>query len=371
MTATRGLEGIVAAESKISSIIDDTLTYVGYNIDDLADNASFEEVVYLLWHTRLPKADELAELKQQLADNMAVPQAILDQFKTYPLNTVHPMAALRTAVSLLGVFDEEADVMEPEANYRKAIRLQAKIATVVTAFSRIRKGLEPVAPKAGLSYAANFLYMLKGEEPAEIEIEAFDKALVLHADHELNASTFTARVCVATLSDVYSGVTAAIGALKGPLHGGANEQVMKMLSEIGSLDNVEAWVQNKLDNKEKIMGFGHRVYRKGDPRAPHLRVMSEKLTKLTGKPELYDMSVKIHDMIVEQKKLPANVDFFSASVYDSLGIEHDLFTPIFAVSRTSGWVAHILEQYANNRLIRPRAEYVGPGMQKYVPIEER
>ncbi|MEG0259135.1 MAG: citrate/2-methylcitrate synthase, partial [Lysinibacillus sp.] len=264
MSATKGLEGIVAAESKISSIIDDTLTYVGYDIDDLAVNASFEEVIYLLWHTRLPKADELAELKQQLADNMSIPQAIVDQFKAYPLATVHPMAALRTAVSLLGVFDEEADVMDPEANYRKAIRLQAKIATVVTAFARVRQGLEPVAPKPELGYAANFLYMLKGEEPAPIEIEAFDKALVLHADHELNASTFTARVCVATLSDVYSGVTAAIGALKGPLHGGANEQVMKMLSEIGSVANVEAWVQNKLDNKEKIMGFGHRVYRKGD-----------------------------------------------------------------------------------------------------------
>lgn len=371
MTATRGLEGIVAAESKISSIIDDTLTYVGYNIDDLADNATFEEVVYLLWHTRLPKEDELAELTKQLAENAEVPQAIFDQFKSYPLQSVHPMAALRTAVSLLGVFDEEADDMSPEANYRKAIRLQAKIATVVTGFSRIRKGLEPVAPKPELGYAANFLYMLHGKEPQAIEVEAFNKALVLHADHELNASTFTARVCVATLSDVYSGITAAIGALKGPLHGGANEQVMKMLSEIGSIDNVESWVQNKLDNKEKIMGFGHRVYRKGDPRAKHLRVMSEKLTKLTGKPELYDMSVKIHDMVVGQKGLPANVDFFSASVYDSLGIEHDLFTPIFAVSRTSGWVAHILEQYANNRLIRPRAEYVGPGMQKYVPINER
>lgn len=371
MTATKGLEGIVAAETKISSIIDDTLTYVGYNIDDLAENASFEEVIYLLWHTRLPKADELAELKQQLADNATVSQSILDQFKTYPLSTVHPMAALRTAVSLLGVFDPEADDMSPEANYRKAIKLQAQISTVVTAFSRIRKGLEPVAPNPKLDYASNFLYMLKGEIPAAIEVEAFNKALVLHADHELNASTFTARVCVATLSDVYSGVTAAIGALKGPLHGGANEQVMKMLSEIGSVENVESYIQTKLDNKEKIMGFGHRVYRNGDPRAPHLRVMSQKLTELTGKPELYDMSVKIHDMIVEQKKLPANVDFFSASVYDSLGIEHDLFTPIFAVSRTSGWVAHILEQYANNRLIRPRAEYVGPGMQKYVPVNER
>lgn len=371
MASTKGLEGIVAAETKVSSIIDDKLTYVGYSIDDLAENASFEEVVFLLWNTRLPNAQELAELKQQLAEDMEIPAAIVDLFKSMPLDQVHPMAALRTAISMLGTFDAEADVMETEANYRKAVRLQAKIGTVVTTFARVRNGQEPIAPKKDLSYAANFLYMLKGTEPEAIEIEAFNKALVLHADHELNASTFTARVCVATLSDIYSGITAAIGALKGPLHGGANEQVMKMLSEIGSLDNVESYIQNKLDNKEKIMGFGHRVYRSGDPRAPHLRKMSEKLTKLTGKPELYDMSVKIHDMIWEQKHLPANVDFFSASVYDSLEIEHDLFTPVFAVSRTAGWSAHILEQYANNRLIRPRAEYVGPGLQKYVPVEER
>ncbi len=371
MASTKGLEGIVAAETKVSSIIDDKLTYVGYSIDDLAENASFEEVVFLLWNTRLPNAQELAELKQQLADNMEIPTAIVDLFKSMPLDQVHPMAALRTAISMLGTFDKEADVMETEANYRKAIRLQAKIGTVVTTFARVRNGQEPIAPKKDLSYAANFLYMLKGTEPEAIEIEAFNKALVLHADHELNASTFTARVCVATLSDIYSGITAAIGALKGPLHGGANEQVMKMLSEIGSVDNVESYIQDKLDNKVKIMGFGHRVYRSGDPRAPHLRKMSEKLTKLTGKPELYDMSVKIHDMIWEQKHLPANVDFFSASVYDSLEIEHDLFTPVFAVSRTAGWSAHILEQYANNRLIRPRAEYVGPGLQKYVPVEER
>lgn len=371
MASTKGLEGIVAAETKVSSIIDDKLTYVGYSIDDLAENASFEEVVFLLWNTRLPNAQELAELKQQLADNMEIPTAIVDLFKSMPLDQVHPMAALRTAISMLGTFDDEADVMEEKANYRKAIRLQAKIGTVVTTFARVRNGQEPIAPKKDLSYAANFLYMLKGTEPEAIEIEAFNKALVLHADHELNASTFTARVCVATLSDIYSGITAAIGALKGPLHGGANEQVMKMLSEIGSVDNVESYIQDKLDNKVKIMGFGHRVYRSGDPRAPHLRKMSEKLTKLTGKPELYDMSVKIHDMIWEQKHLPANVDFFSASVYDSLGIEHDLFTPVFAVSRTAGWSAHILEQYANNRLIRPRAEYVGPGLQKYVAVEER
>ncbi|MFC3211920.1 citrate synthase [Planomicrobium okeanokoites] len=371
MTSSKGLEGVVATQSAISSIIDDTLTYVGYNIDDLANNASFEEVIYLLWHQRLPKADELAELKQQLADNMSVPKAVLDHFKTYDIKNVHPMAALRTAVSMLGLFDEEAEVMKPEANYRKAIRIQAKIATLVTAFGRVRNGQEPVEPKSDLSFAANFLYMLSGETPADIEEEAFNKALVLHADHELNASTFTARVAVATLSDVYSGVTAAIGALKGPLHGGANEQVMKMLTEIGSVDNVEKVINEKLENKEKIMGFGHRVYRKGDPRAKHLREMSQKLTKIRGEEKWYEMSIKIDEIVTGQKNLPPNVDFYSASVYHSLNIEHDLFTPIFAVSRTSGWLAHILEQYSNNRLIRPRAEYIGPGMQSYVPVEER
>lgn len=371
MTSTKGLEGVVAAQTSISSIIDDTLTYVGYNIDDLANNASFEEVVYLLWHKRLPKQEELAELKQQLADNMAIPQEVLDHFKTYPIQKVHPMSALRTAISMLGLYDEDAEVMDDEANYRKAIRLQAKIAAVVTAFARIRKGEEPVSPKADLSYAANFLYMLSGNVPEDIEEEAFNKALVLHADHELNASTFTARVCVATLSDVYSGVTAAIGALKGPLHGGANEQVMKMLMEIGELENVDRIIEEKLENKEKIMGFGHRVYRQGDPRAKHLREMSQKLTTIRGEEKYYKMSTRIEEIVTGQKDLPPNVDFYSASVYHSLNIDHDLFTPIFAVSRVSGWLAHILEQYANNRLIRPRAEYVGPGMQKYVPVNER
>lgn len=371
MTVTRGLEGIVATTSSISSIIDDTLTYVGYNIDDLAVNASFEEVIYLLWHRRLPNQVELEDLTVQLANNMELPKEIIEFFKMYDIKNVHPMTALRTAVSQLGLYDEESEVMESAANYRKAIRLQAKIPTIVTTFSRVRKGLEPVAPRKDLNFSANFLYMMSGKVPSEIEVEAFNKALVLHADHELNASTFTARVCVATLSDVYSGVTSAIGALKGPLHGGANEAVMKMLTEIGSVDNVESYINEKLANKEKIMGFGHRVYRNGDPRAKHLKSMSEKLTKLTGQPEFYEMSVKIEELVTSQKPLPPNVDFFSASVYHSLGVDHDLMTPIFAVSRTSGWLAHILEQYDNNRLIRPRAEYVGPGMQSYVPINER
>ncbi|MCA1319839.1 citrate synthase [Bacillus tianshenii] len=371
MTTTKGLEGVVATTSAISSIIDDTLTYVGYNIDDLADHASFEEVIYLLWHQKLPKKEELDALKKELAEEAALPQEVINHFKTYPIDKVHPMAALRTAVSLLGLYDDKADDMDQDANYHKAVRLQAKMPTIVTAFSRIRKGLDPIAPRTDLGFAANFLYMLTGEEPSEIAVEAFNKALVLHADHELNASTFTARVCVATLSDVYSGVTAAIGALKGPLHGGANEAVMKMLSEIGEVNNAESYIREKLANKEKIMGFGHRVYRQGDPRAKHLRAMSEKLAGLTGERKWYEMSVKVEEVVTSEKPLPPNVDFYSASMYHYLGIDHDLFTPIFAVSRVSGWLAHILEQYSNNRLIRPRADYTGPGKQDYVPLEQR
>ena len=371
MTATRGLEGVVATTSSVSSIVNDVLTYRGYSIDDLAENASFEEVVYLLWNDKLPTKSELDELNKELADHAEIPQAVIEQMKAYPIKEVHPMAALRTAVSTLALYDEEADDMSEEANYRKAIRLQAKLPTIVAAFSRIREGQEPVQPKKGLSFAANFLYMLTGKEPDDISESAFNKALVLHADHELNASTFTARVCVATLSDIYSGITAAIGALKGPLHGGANERVMKMLTEIGDMENIEPYLEKAFANKEKIMGFGHRVYRTGDPRAKHLREMSKKLTQITGEPKWYDMSIKIENIMKEQKGLVPNVDFYSASVYHSLGIKHDLFTPIFAISRVSGWTAHILEQYSDNRLIRPRAEYIGKTNQKYIPIDER
>lgn len=371
MTTTKGLEGVVATQSSISSIIDDQLTYVGYTIDDLAENSSFEEVIYLLWNLKLPTKSELDAFQANLADNMELPDAVIDHLRSYDLSTVHPMAAVRTAVSLLGLYDGEADVMEEAANKRKALRIQAKIATIVTAFARIRKGKDPVQPKKELSYAANFLYMLNGKEAKDIEVEAVNKALVLHADHELNASTFTARVCVATLSDIYSGITGAIGALKGPLHGGANERVMEMLTEIGEEDNAIPYIKEKLDNKEKIMGMGHRVYRNGDPRAKHLKHMSKELTKVTEQPKWYNMSVKIEDYIKKEKGLPANVDFYSASVYHSLGIDHDLFTPLFTVSRTSGWLAHILEQYDNNRLIRPRSEYIGPARQTYTKVENR
>ncbi|WP_127529814.1 citrate synthase [Paenibacillus kobensis] len=370
MTATKGLEGIVATTSSISSIIDGVLTYRGINIDELAENASFEEVAYLLWFGKLPTQSELDDLNRQLGEYAAIPSEIIEQMKLYPKDS-NSMAALRTAVSSLALYDAEANDMAYEANVRKAIKLQAQLPTVIAAFSRIRKGQDPIAPKQGVSVAHNFLYMLSGEEPSDVAVKSLDQALVLHADHELNASTFSARVTVATLSDIYSGVTSAIGTLKGPLHGGANEAVMVMLEEIGSLANVEPYITAKLNNKDKIMGFGHRVYKNGDPRAKHLMKMSRELGKQKGNLELYEMSTKIEELVTGQKGLKPNVDFYSASVYTTLGIARDLFTPIFAISRLSGWTAHILEQYENNRIIRPRAEYTGPSNAKYVPIAER
>jgi citrate synthase len=370
LTATKGLEGIVATTSSISSIIDGVLTYRGIDIDDLAENATFEEVAYLLWYGKLPNRSELAQLIKDLNSYAPVSDRVIEQIKLYPKDT-NSMAALRTAVSSLALYDEEANDMTPESNLRKAIKLQAQIPTIIAAFARIREGKEPIAPKNSKSIAENFLYMLIGKDPDKVAIEALDKALVLHADHELNASTFAARVTVATLSDIYSGVTSAIGALKGPLHGGANEAVMAMLEEIGSFENVESYVNNKLNNKEKIMGFGHRVYKNGDPRAKHLLKMSQELGKITGNMNWYNMSIKIEELVTGQKGLKPNVDFYSASVYTSLEIPRDLFTPIFAISRASGWTAHILEQFENNRLIRPRADYTGPVNQKYIPIENR
>lgn len=370
MTATRGLEGVVAAQSSICSIVDGVLSYGGINVDELAENATFEEVVYLLWHGALPKRDQLETLKKQLGANAVVPPEVIDSIRSYPQG-VHPMAALRTAVSSLALYDAEAQDMSSEANYRKAIRLMAQTPTIVAAFERIRKGKDPVAPNPNYTIAQNFLYMLTGQEPSETAVKAFDTALILHADHEFNASTFAARVTVATLTDIYSGIVSAIGTLKGPLHGGANEAVAKMLTEIGSVDRVESYVREALNNKVKIMGFGHRVYKDGDPRAKWLRQMSKELTKQIGREELYEMSVKIENMVTGEKGLKPNVDFYSASVYISLGLEIDLFTPIFAISRMSGWTAHIMEQYENNRLIRPRADYVGPVNKHYVPIEQR
>ncbi|MBJ7886403.1 citrate synthase [Bacillaceae bacterium HSR45] len=367
----RGLEGVIAAETKISSIIDSQLTYAGYDIDDLAENAQFEEIIFLLWNYRLPTKDELQELKSKLYEYMTLNPRVYKHFEEYVTDKVHPMTALRTSVSYIAHFDPDAEDEADEKKYERAIRIQAKIASLVTAFSRVREGKEPLKPNSDLSYAGNFLYMLKGELPTDIEEEAFNKALILHADHELNASAFTARCAVSSLSDMYSGIVAAVGSLKGPLHGGANERVMAMLSEVGSLDNVDNYLDEKIVNKEKIMGFGHRVYKEGDPRAKYLREMSRKITEETGQSELYEMSLAIEKRMKEEKGLIPNVDFFSATVYHSMDIPHDLFTPIFAVSRTSGWIAHILEQYRDNRIMRPRANYIGETNRKYVPIEER
>lgn len=370
MTTTKGLEGVVAATSEISSIVDGVLTYRGINIDDLAENAEFEEVIYLLWHGKLPNRTQLDELKKALNENANIPEEVIDMMKLSP-KEVHPMALLRTALSALALYDEEAQDMSEAANLRKATKLVAKMPTLVAAWERIRNGQEVISPRTDYGFVQNFLYMLSGKEPDPIAVNAFNIALVLHADHEFNASTFAARVTVATLSDIYSGVVAAMGALKGPLHGGANEQVMAMLEEIDSPDRVEEYITAKLNRKEKVMGFGHRVYKDGDPRAKHLRKMSENLTKITGEPKWYQMSVMIEQLVYELKGLKPNVDFYSASVYHSLGIPRDLFTPIFAISRMSGWTAHILEQYRDNRLIRPRAEYTGPVNVKYIPIEQR
>lgn len=371
MTVTKGgLEGVVAVQSEVSSIIDGVLSYRGINIDELAEKAQFEEVVFLLWNGRLPKWEELEQLQKDLDDNASIPDEVVNVLRGYPKH-VHPMAVLRTAVSQMAMYDPEADDNSEEANRRKAIKLTAKIPTIITSFFRLRSGLEPVKPLSGQGFARNFLYMLNGGEPKDVAVEAFNKALILHADHELNASTFAARVTAATLSDMYSAITSAVGTLKGPLHGGANERVMAMLKEIGTMDRVESYIQDKLDRKVKIMGFGHRVYKDGDPRAKHLREMSRQLANLTGDTKWYEMSRKIEALMEEKKGLKPNVDFYSASVYNYLGIPSDLFTPIFAMSRVTGWTAHIMEQYRNNRLIRPRAEYVGPMSQSYVPIDQR
>jgi citrate synthase len=367
-----GLEGVVAAESRICYIDGGAgiLSYQGYNIHTLAENATFEEVVYLLWHGRLPKRSELDALKAALVENRPIPAEVAAFLKN--VSKALPMDVLRTAVSMLALYDPLAHDNSPEANSTKAVKLMAQTATIVTTFDRLRNGREVVAGDPRLGTAANFLYTLTGKRPDDVMERAFDIALILHADHELNASTFAARVTAATLSDIYSAVTSAIGALKGPLHGGANEDVIKMLLEAGSADKAIEHVKYRLANKMKVPGFGHRVYRTTDPRATHLKALSEEIGKRTGQVDLYQTSKLIEQHMKESKNLNANVDFYSASTYYSLGIPIDLFTPIFAVSRMSGWTAHILEQYHNNRLIRPRAEYTGATVgQPWVDIDAR
>jgi citrate synthase len=367
-----GLEGVIAAESSICYIDGDAgvLSYQGYNIHTLADNATFEEVIYLLWNGRLPQQAELDELRSSVAAHREIPGPVTEFLRSVPKGA--PMDVLRTAVSMLGIYDPTTGDSSMEANTTKAIKLMSQTATIVTTFDRLRNGKEVLAGDPKLGVAANFLYTLTGNRPDDVMERAFDVALILHADHEFNASTFAGRVTAATLSDIYSAVTSAIGALKGPLHGGANEAVIRMLLKAGSEANALNMVKDSLTNKVKVPGFGHRVYRTEDPRATHLRVLSEELGRRTGHFDLYQTSKAIEETVKSTKGLNANVDFYSASTYYSLGIPIDLFTPIFAVSRMSGWTAHILEQYRNNRLIRPRADYTGaPDGQRWIPINER
>jgi citrate synthase len=370
-----GLEDTVATSSAICYLDGDrgVLAYCGHDIHDLARHATFEEVCYLLWHRRLPARAQLGDLQSQLIAARAIPEPVLRLTRSLPAG--NSMDALRTLTSALGHYDPDAADNSPQANDRKAVRLTAQLASLVATMGRVNAGEGPIQPDPVLGHAANFLYMLTGERPSGLATRAFDVALILHADHELNASTFAARVAAATLTDMHSAIVAAVGTLKGPLHGGANAEVMKLLLDIGPqgpAEKAEEVVRAKLARKEKIPGFGHRVYHTEDPRATHLREMSRDLGQRAGEPMWFEMSQRIEALVKAEKKLNPNVDFYSASTYHALGIAIDLFTPIFAVSRIAGWTAHVLEQYANNRLIRPRAEYIGPEYpQRYLPLEAR
>lgn len=369
-TANMGLDGIVAFTSEISDIIDNTLSYCGYTIEDLAEHSSYEEAAFLLWNRRLPKHDELNNWKKMLSRNMTLPKAIIPIMQEFPKTTA-PMEVLRSSISLLSLWDPDQGDNSPEAIHRQAIRLVARVPALVAAWHRIRNSWDVLSPLPNKSVSANFFYLLFGEEAQARFVEVFDTALLLHADHTMNASTFAARVTTSTLSDLYSSITTAVGTLKGPLHGGANEQVMYMLEKIGGVNKVDAWLKGVLERKEKIMGFGHRVYKNGDPRAKILQKMSEEICGAVGKLHLYEMSVRLHEKLEKEKGLLPNVDFYSASLYHSLGIPIDLFTPVFAASRISGWLAQIMEQRKNNRLIRPLSTYVGEKDRKWVPVEER
>ncbi len=365
-----GLVGVVSHRSSVSSIIGATLTYRSINIDELTEKGTFVEIVHLLWHGRLPTVKERDELRSALCQSFRVPDHVMSCLRAMPKET-DPMRVLQAGMALLGMTDPDCNSNEPDANLRKAIRVTAQLSSLTCAFHRIRSGKDPVPAKDGLNFAGNFFYQLNGREPDQIEVEAIDKALILHADHELNASTFAGRVTSSTLADMHTALASAIGTLKGPLHGGANRAVMEFLKEIGSVDKVQSWLEKKIAKKEKIMGFGHRVYKEGDPRAKHLKKMSKKLGELTDQPHWYDISEKLETLFTAQKNLPPNVDFYSASTYYCLGIPPDLYTPIFACSRVTGWIAHLFEQYADNALIRPRALYTGPETARWVPIGER
>lgn len=361
----RGLEGVVACTTGISSIVDATLCFRGYTIEDLAAKSSFEEVVYLLWYNRRPTADELKAFRNEISQEMILAPEIVKQLQALPTKGVHPMAWLRTATSLLALYDNESQGIDLAAQKKIGIKLTAKMAPLVALFERTRTGQPFIQANPEKSIAWNFLNMMFGKQPDEEIVKIFDVCLILHADHELNCSAFSARVTSSSLSDIYSAVTSAIGTLKGPLHGGANEQVMLMLKDIGNMEKTVSWIKDALANKVKVMGFGHRVYKNGDPRAKILRVMSEQITKKIGEPHWYQMSALIDDTVQREKGLLPNVDFYSATVYNSMRIPIDLFTPIFAVSRVSGWLAHIFEQFGNNRIYRPRGKWIGKELSKF------
>jgi citrate synthase len=375
----RGLEGVLVAESELSFIDGDNgeLVYRGYDIGDLATGASYEEVVYLLWHGHLPTESELAEFSAAMAAERSLDPSVLRTVESLADADENPMAALRTVISQFSSTDDETTfdaerVTDREANIRKGRRITAKVPTALAAFTRLQNGNEPVEPREDLSHAANFLYMLNAEEPDDVLAEVFDQALVLHADHGLNASTFSAMVTASTLSDLHSAVTSAVGTLAGSLHGGANQNVMRMLQEVdeSGMDPTE-WVRHALDEGKRVAGFGHRVYNVKDPRAEILGEQSEALAEAAGETKWYDYSVAIEEYVMEEKGLAPNVDFYSASTYYQMGIPIDIYTPIFAMSRVGGWIAHVIEQYEDNRLIRPRARYVGPRDRTFVPLAER
>ena len=371
-TFKAGLEDVIVGNSSICFIDGEKsrLVYRGYDIHDLVEHATFEEVVYLLWNDALPTRAQLDELRRDVFAQMRIPEGLMTVMRAFPRDA-HPMDTLRSAISAAGMFDPEAGDNSPEANRRRVVRLLALTPAIVAGQYRLSQGLEPLELEEDRGLAGNFLYLLTGKVPDDLSIRALDVALMLHADHELNASTFSARVTVATLTDVYSAVTSAIGTLKGPLHGGANEAVMKALQEIGTMDRVESWVAEAFAAKRRIPGFGHRVYRTGDPRGAYMHKLSRQLGEKLGDTRWVDLSEALEKAVQAHRDLHTNVDFYSASCYHYLGIPTELFTPVFAISRMSGWTAHILEQLSDNRLIRPRANYTGPESLRFVPIDER
>ncbi len=370
--AIRGLESVVAADTSISYVdgARGRLLYQGYDIHDLAENTSFTETVFLLWRGRLPTRVERDTFRTEIVGEMRLPSQVVEMLKLTPPNS-HPMAVLRSAVSMLANFDPDAEDLTPEANWRKAKRLVAQVPTIIADLHRVRCGQPLLSPDPRFDASANFLYMLRGTPPTDLEQKVMEVLMVLHADHELNASTFTARVIASTLADMHAALAGALGALKGPLHGGANQRVMEMILDISDVETVQAYVAGMLENKKRIMGFGHRVYRTEDPRTQHLRKYSKLLCESRNEKHLYEISRRVEQTVMEAKGMYPNVDFYSATVQHALGIPPEYFTAVFAASRTAGWIAHILEQYADNRLIRPTSHYVGEMSLPFLPVEER